>query len=71
MVEEGFQFFPSNHVRHLLTIFSATNYCNEFGNRGGVLCIDDDGIASVIALEPPNFIQQRDILLLRDNVAMI
>ncbi|CCW65477.1 unnamed protein product [Phytomonas sp. EM1] len=66
VVEEGFQFFPNNHKRHLLTIFSATNYCNEFGNRGGILCIDEEGVCSIMTFEPPNFVQQRDIMLIRD-----
>ncbi|RNF08335.1 putative protein phosphatase 1 catalitic subunit [Trypanosoma rangeli] len=66
VVEEGFQFFPSNTKRHLLTIFSATNYCNEFGNRGGVLCVDKDGVCSILILEPPNFHQQRIIMMKRE-----
>ncbi|KAG5509054.1 hypothetical protein JKF63_06062 [Porcisia hertigi] len=66
VVEEGFHFFPDHKKRHLLTIFSATNYCNEFGNRGGVLCVDKKGVCSIITLEPPDFVQQRDILLFRD-----
>lgn len=68
VVEEGFQFFPNNQKRHLLTIFSATNYCNEFGNRGGVLCVDGRGVCSILTLEPPNFVQQRDITLLREPI---
>lgn len=66
VVEEGFLFFPSNQKRLLLTVFSATNYCNEFGNRGGMLSVNADGVCSVIALDPPNFIQQRDIMLFKD-----
>ncbi|RNF05504.1 putative protein phosphatase 1 catalitic subunit [Trypanosoma conorhini] len=66
VVEEGFQFFPSNTKRHLLTIFSATNYCNEFGNRGGVLCVDKEGVCSLLILEPPNFHQQRMIMMKRE-----
>ncbi|CBZ25039.1 protein phosphatase 1 catalitic subunit,putative [Leishmania mexicana MHOM/GT/2001/U1103] len=66
VVEEGFQFFPDHKKRHLLTIFSATNYCNEFGNRGGILRVDEKGVCSIITLEPPDFVQQRDIMLFRD-----
>ncbi|KAK7196559.1 protein phosphatase 1 catalitic subunit [Novymonas esmeraldas] len=66
VVEEGFQFFPDHKKRHLLTIFSATNYCNEFGNRGGILCVDQRCVCSIITLEPPDFVQQRDIMLFRD-----
>lgn len=68
VVEEGFQFFPDHKKRHLLTVFSATNYCNEFGNRGGILCVDDKGVCSIITLEPPDFVQQRDIMLFRDPI---
>lgn len=68
VVEEGFQFFPDHKKRHLLTIFSATNYCNEFGNRGGVLSVDEKGVCSIITLEPPDFVQQRDIMLFRDPI---
>ena len=68
VVEEGFQFFPDHKKRHLLTIFSATNYCNEFGNRGGILCVDENAVCSIITLEPPDFVQQRDIMLFRDPV---
>ncbi|EPY27461.1 protein phosphatase 1, catalytic subunit [Strigomonas culicis] len=66
VIEEGFQFFPNNQERDLITIFSATNYCNEFGNRGGILCVNEDGLCSILTLEPPNFVQQRDIALMRD-----
>lgn len=66
VVEEGFQFFPDSKKRQLLTIFSATNYCNEFGNRGGVLCVDENGTCSIVTLEPPDFVQQREIMLFRD-----
>lgn len=68
VVEEGFQFFPDHRKRQLLTIFSATNYCNEFGNRGGILCVDEKGVCSIITLEPPDFVQQRDIMLFRDPI---
>ncbi|ORC88063.1 putative protein phosphatase 1 catalitic subunit [Trypanosoma theileri] len=68
VVEEGFQFFPNNKKRHLLTIFSATNYCNEFGNRGGVLCVDAEGTCSLLILEPPNFQQQRVIMMKQEAI---
>lgn len=67
VVEEGYQFFPSCQKRRLLTVFSATNYCSEFGNRGGILCVDAEGVCSILTLEPPNFIQQRHIQQMRDN----
>lgn len=66
VVEEGYQFFPNSRKRLLLTVFSATNYCNEFGNRGGVLVISEEGVCSILTMEPPDFTQQRNILLFRD-----
>ncbi|KEG07053.1 putative protein phosphatase 1 catalitic subunit [Trypanosoma grayi] len=54
VVERGFLFFPSNKKRQLLTIFSATNYCNEFQNSGGVLCVDKEGVCSLLILDPPS-----------------
>ncbi|EPY36326.1 protein phosphatase 1, catalytic subunit [Angomonas deanei] len=66
VVDEGYQFFPSNQRRWLLTVFSATNYCNEFGNKGGVLCVNEDGVCSILTLQPPNFGQERDIGLFRE-----
>lgn len=35
----GYQFFAG---RKLVTIFSATNYCGEFTNRGAMLHMDGD-----------------------------
>lgn len=61
VVEEGFKFFPSPEKRFLLTIFSATNYCNEFGNRGGILKVNEEGVCSIMVLQPPTATQQWDI----------
>lgn len=66
VVEEGFKFFPNDKKRHLLTIFSATNYCNEFGNRGGILKVDEKGVCSLLVLEPPTVAQQWDIKNFKD-----
>lgn len=70
VVEEGFRFFPSNKKRLLLTVFSATNYCNEFGNRGGILKVNPEGVCSIIVLEPPTSTQQWDINTFRDPVSV-
>lgn len=66
VVEEGYRFFPSGDKRHLLTIFSATNYCNEFGNCGGILKVNEEGVCSIIVLQPPTDIQKRDIDSFKD-----
>jgi len=39
VVEDGYEFFAK---RQLVTIFSAPNYCGEFDNVGGMVCIDQD-----------------------------
>ena len=39
VVEDGYEFFAD---RHLVTVFSAPNYCGEFDNLGGVLIINKD-----------------------------
>lgn len=70
VVEEGYRFFPSDKERRLLTIFSATNYCNEFGNRGGILKVNEDGVCSLIVLEPPNDVQKWDINNFKEPLAV-
>ena len=38
VVEDGYEFFAD---RHLVTIFSAPNYCGEFDNAGAMMSIDN------------------------------
>lgn len=38
MVEDGYEFFAR---RHLVTLFSAPNYCGEFDNAGAMMSVDD------------------------------
>lgn len=38
VVADGFEYFAGGH---LITLFSATNYCNVMDNAGAILCIDD------------------------------
>jgi len=38
VVKDGFEYFAGGH---LITLFSATNYCNVMDNAGAILCIDD------------------------------
>lgn len=68
VVEEGYAFFPDSSKRDLLTIFSATNYCNEFDNRGGVLKVDSKGVCSILVLKPPSYTQNYEICSFKDPV---
>eukprot|EP00485_Elphidium_margaritaceum_P004994 CAMPEP_0202691798 /NCGR_PEP_ID=MMETSP1385-20130828/6403_1 /ASSEMBLY_ACC=CAM_ASM_000861 /TAXON_ID=933848 /ORGANISM="Elphidium margaritaceum" /LENGTH=1171 /DNA_ID=CAMNT_0049347251 /DNA_START=53 /DNA_END=3565 /DNA_ORIENTATION=- len=39
VVKDGFEYFAGGH---LITLFSATNYCNVMDNAGAILCIDEN-----------------------------
>merc|ERR1719278_152477 len=39
VVKDGYEYFAGGH---LITILSATNYCNVMDNAGAILCIDDN-----------------------------
>ena len=43
VVEDGYEFFCR---RRLVTIFSAPNYCDDFGNDGALMLVDDDLLCS-------------------------
>lgn len=49
VVEDGYQFIAN---RKLVTVFSATNYCGEFDNCGGVMLIDEALTCSFKILRP-------------------
>ena len=49
VVEDGYEFFAK---RHLVTIFSAPNYCGEFDNAGAIMSIDQDLMCSFQILKP-------------------
>lgn len=49
VVEDGYKFVAD---RRLVTVFSATNYCGEFDNCGGVLLIDKALTCSFKILKP-------------------
>ena len=49
VVEDGYEFFGK---RHLVTIFSAPNYCGEFDNAGGMMIVDQDLVCSFKILRP-------------------
>lgn len=38
VVEDGYEFFAK---RHLVTVFSAPNYCGEFENAGAIMSVDE------------------------------
>jgi serine/threonine-protein phosphatase PP1 catalytic subunit len=49
VVEDGYEFFGN---RRLVTIFSAPNYCGDFGNWGAVMNVDKDLLCSFELLKP-------------------
>lgn len=49
VVEDGYEFFAD---KRLVTVFSAPNYCGEFDNAGGVMCIDESLVCSFKILKP-------------------
>lgn len=49
VIDEGYQFFCK---RKLVTIFSAPNYCGEFGNSASVMSVDDQLVCSFVQLRP-------------------
>jgi len=49
VVEEGYEFFAD---KHLVTVFSAPNYCGEFDNAGAIMNVDDDLTCSFQILKP-------------------
>jgi serine/threonine-protein phosphatase PP1 catalytic subunit len=53
VVQHGYQFYPSGADRRLVTIFSATNYCSEFENRGGMMVVDKNMKCSFLTFTPP------------------
>ena len=49
VVEDGYEFFGK---RHLVTIFSAPNYCGEFDNAGAMMSVDETLMCSFQILKP-------------------
>ena len=48
-VEDGYEFFSN---RGLITVFSAPNYCGDWGNAGGMLVVGPDLQCSLRILKP-------------------
>ncbi|VDM98975.1 unnamed protein product [Thelazia callipaeda] len=51
VVQDGYEFFAG---RHMITIFSAPNYCGTFNNSGAVLIVDEGLRCAFITLAPGN-----------------
>eukprot|EP00746_Dinoflagellata_sp_MGD_P157925 gnl/MRDRNA2_/MRDRNA2_86350_c0_seq1.p1 gnl/MRDRNA2_/MRDRNA2_86350_c0~~gnl/MRDRNA2_/MRDRNA2_86350_c0_seq1.p1 ORF type:complete len:450 (+),score=81.25 gnl/MRDRNA2_/MRDRNA2_86350_c0_seq1:133-1350(+) len=49
VVEDGYEFFGD---KHLVTVFSAPNYCGEFDNAAGMLIVDENLMCSFNVLKP-------------------
>lgn len=52
VVNDGFE-FPFYPKQSVVTVFSAPNYCNEFGNKGAMLMIDENLTCSFKFVDPP------------------
>ena len=59
VVEDGYEFFAK---RHLVTLFSAPNYCGEFDNAGAMMSVDETLLCSF---------QVRPIVAFTDRYALI
>ena len=55
VVNDGFE-FPFYPEQNVVTVFSAPNYCEEFGNKGAMLCIGEELSCSFKFVDPPNCI---------------
>ncbi|KAJ6627901.1 hypothetical protein B0H10DRAFT_2210010 [Mycena sp. CBHHK59/15] len=47
--QDGYEFFAK---RHLVTLFSAPNYCGEFDNAGAMMSVDESLLCSFQILKP-------------------
>ncbi|CAG9538519.1 unnamed protein product [Cercopithifilaria johnstoni] len=52
VVQDGYEFFAG---RHMITIFSAPNYCGKFNNCGAILAIDEELRCSFVTLTPSKY----------------
>ena len=49
VVEDGYEFFGD---KNLLTLFSAPDYCGEYGNNASIMTVDENLICSFKILKP-------------------
>lgn len=59
VMDGGYEFFCK---RKLATVFSASNYCGDQGNRGSILCVDKRLKCSLVILLPDDEQESHDIL---------
>jgi diadenosine tetraphosphatase ApaH/serine/threonine PP2A family protein phosphatase len=59
VMSDGYAFFPSARERKCLTLFSASNYCDAFDNRGAILSVSVDMTLSLVTFDPPSERQRR------------
>ena len=58
VMDNGYEFFCN---RKLTTVFTASNYCGDYGNRGSVLHVDPQLCCSLIILLPNNEVSIQEI----------
>lgn len=58
VMDHGYEFFCN---RKLATVFTASNYCGDYGNRGSVLHVDSQLCCSLIILLPNNEMSIQEI----------
>lgn len=58
VMDHGYEFFCK---RKLATVFTASNYCGDYGNRGSVLQIDPELRCSLVVLLPNNEISTHEL----------
>ena len=58
VMDHGYEFFCR---RKLATVFTASNYCGDYGNRGSVLHVDPTLRCSLVVMLPNNEISMEDI----------
>ncbi len=62
VVEDGYEFFAK---RHLVTLFSAPNYCGEFDNAGAMMSVDETLLCSFQVSDFLSFTFAGSVLLVR------
>lgn len=68
VVEDGYEFF---HKRKLVTVFSAPNYCGEFGNWAAVMAVSPDLLCSFELLKPLDTVGVRKALRNARNDSLV
>jgi serine/threonine-protein phosphatase PP1 catalytic subunit len=59
-VVEGYE-FPFQGENGIVTIFSAPNYCYEFGNKGAVLQVDENLFCAFKVLDPKELEEETEV----------